>query len=416
VDDLKPGWRRVKFGDVVRLSRASCKDPSAEGIDRYVGLEHLDPGDLRVRSWGEVSKGTTFTNRVRPGQVLFGKRRAYQRKVAVADFDAVCSGDIYVFESADPGKLLPDLLPFVCQTDAFFDYAVGTSAGSLSPRTNWTSLAEYEVTLPPVGEQQRFVQAMRAWQSAIDAFRETEVAGSRLFQSLCASLLLPSGSGGSARPKARRDSALDWKEYTIEQICLRDRGLAIGPNGENLTRADYQGREKGVPIIFMRDINPNRFAYVSKTYLSEEKAARFGIHEAVTNDIVITKMGHPEGVSVPPGVAAVIPESMPRSIITADVLRLRLDPSLASHDFVAFLLNSQWGRAQTWRLSPSGAGRHKMRLAELAKLRLSLPSLAAQLEAVTSLRQQRHALDALNGRLRVCARAQRTSLAHWWQQ
>ncbi len=39
---LKPGWRRVKFGDVVRLSKARSQDPLADGIERYVGLEHLD--------------------------------------------------------------------------------------------------------------------------------------------------------------------------------------------------------------------------------------------------------------------------------------------------------------------------------------------------------------------------------------
>jgi len=56
---LKPGWRRVKFGDVVRLSKAKSKDPLSDGIERYVGLEHLDPGDLRIRSWGRVADGVT---------------------------------------------------------------------------------------------------------------------------------------------------------------------------------------------------------------------------------------------------------------------------------------------------------------------------------------------------------------------
>jgi len=84
------GWTRVRFGDVVRLSTERCTDPLAQGIRRYVGLEHLEPGDLRIRSWGNVADGVTFTNRFRPGQVLFGKRRAYQRKVAVAEFDGIC--------------------------------------------------------------------------------------------------------------------------------------------------------------------------------------------------------------------------------------------------------------------------------------------------------------------------------------
>lgn len=150
---LKPGWQRVKFGDVVSLSRVRSQDPLADGIERYVGLEHLEPGDLRIRTWGNVADGVTFTSVFQPGQVLFGKRRAYQRKVAVADFSGVCSGDIYVMETKDAQVLLPELLPFICQTDAFFDHAVGTSAGSLSPRTNWASLADFEFLLSPRHEQ-----------------------------------------------------------------------------------------------------------------------------------------------------------------------------------------------------------------------------------------------------------------------
>ena len=49
---LKPGWRRVKFGEVVRLSKARSQDPLADGIERYVGLEHLDSESLTIRRWG----------------------------------------------------------------------------------------------------------------------------------------------------------------------------------------------------------------------------------------------------------------------------------------------------------------------------------------------------------------------------
>lgn len=161
----KATWTKVAFGDVVRLVKDRSRDPLAEGIERYVGLEHLEPGQLRIRDWGLVADGTTFTSRFRPGQVLFGKRRAYQRKVAVADFDGVCSGDIYVLEPSDD-RLLPDLLPYICQTDAFFENAVGTSDGSLSPRTNWKSLASFEFALPPVEEQAELVLALTAIERA----------------------------------------------------------------------------------------------------------------------------------------------------------------------------------------------------------------------------------------------------------
>ncbi len=174
----KPGWRVVEFGQVVKLNKERSKDPLSEGLVRYIGLEHLQPGDLRVRSWGNVADGTTFTNRFRPGQVLFGKRRAYQRKVAVADFDGVCSGDIYVLETKDPDVVLPELLPFICQTESFFEHAVGTSAGSLSPRTNWKSLAGYKFALPPLEEQRRVTALLGAARST---FELTQDAGQALW-------------------------------------------------------------------------------------------------------------------------------------------------------------------------------------------------------------------------------------------
>lgn len=173
---LKPGWTRVAFGDVVRLSAERTSDPEAAGLERYVGLEHLEPGDLTIRRWGDVAAGTTFTSIFRPKQVLFGKRRAYQRKVGVPDFSGVCSGDIYVLESKDDGHLLLELLPFICQTDAFFEHAVGTSAGSLSPRTNWQSLATYEFALPPLDEQRRMAHLLVRFEAASRALHDAHAA------------------------------------------------------------------------------------------------------------------------------------------------------------------------------------------------------------------------------------------------
>lgn len=157
--------RRVKFGDVVRNVNENVKDPDSAGIDRVIGLEHLDPGELKIGRWGELTEETTFTRRVKRGQTLFGKRRAYQRKTAYAEFDAVCSGDLLVFESADPGVLLPELLPFIAMTDGFYAKALETSAGSLSPRTRWSDLATHEFDLPPLTDQRRITDLLWSLES-----------------------------------------------------------------------------------------------------------------------------------------------------------------------------------------------------------------------------------------------------------
>lgn len=167
---LKPGWKMVKFGDVVKNANLIEHDPEASGLDRVVGLEHIDPENLHIRCWNSVADGTSFTRKFVPGQTLFGKRRAYQRKVAFAEFDGICSGDILTFESKNPQLLLPELLPFICQSDAFFDYALGTSAGSLSPRTSWTALKDFEFPLPPIDEQKRIAEILWAADSTAEAY------------------------------------------------------------------------------------------------------------------------------------------------------------------------------------------------------------------------------------------------------
>lgn len=91
---------------------------------------------------------------------MFGRRRAYLKKAAIADFDGICSGDITVIEAIS-GKVDPLLLPFIIQNDKFFDYAVSRSAGGLSPRVKWEHLKDYEFDLPPIEEQR--ILADKLW-------------------------------------------------------------------------------------------------------------------------------------------------------------------------------------------------------------------------------------------------------------
>lgn len=181
-------WTRVRFGDVVQNVKETERDPAKAGIERFIGLEHLEQGSLHVRSWGNVADGTTFTRRCRPGQVLFGKRRAYQRKVAVAEFEAVVSGDIYVFAPKDE-RLLPELLPFLCMSERFFQYAVETSAGSLSPRTNWKHLAQFGFDLPPLGKQRRIAEMLWAADEVVQRASALETAAQSLADASLADFL-----------------------------------------------------------------------------------------------------------------------------------------------------------------------------------------------------------------------------------
>ena len=148
----------VKLGDIAQERREVYKGDKA--LSPVVGLEHLTPGEIRLSAW-DVGGDNTFSKAFFAGDVLFGRRRAYLKKAAQATVDGLCSGDITVIQ-ARASRVSPDLLPFIIQNDAFFEFAVENSAGSLSPRVKWEHLANYEIDLPSMDEQRKLASLLWA--------------------------------------------------------------------------------------------------------------------------------------------------------------------------------------------------------------------------------------------------------------
>ena len=170
---------KVLLGDVAKERKEVCKGSKA-GLP-IVGLEHLTPGEITLSAWSDDGENT-FTKIFRQGDMLFGRRRAYLKKAAVAPFDGICSGDITVIE-AIPGRILPELLPFIIQNDDLFDFAVGKSAGSLSPRVKWERLRNYEFELPDMEKQKELAELLWAMDATKKSYQELIAATDELVKS-----------------------------------------------------------------------------------------------------------------------------------------------------------------------------------------------------------------------------------------
>ena len=230
---------KVTLGQVATEVRESTKDPAGLPI---VGLEHLIPGEIRLTQWSETSENT-FTKLFHKGQVLFGRRRAYQKKAAVADFDGVCSGDITVI-AAKPDRLRPDLLPFIVNDDRFFDFAMEKSAGSLSPRVKWAQLAEYAFDLPDDIEEQRS-HAKLLW--AIERNRSA-------YQNLLSQMDELVKSQFVEMFEGRQDAAYQ----TLEDCCVS----VSGGSTPSMKHEEYYGGD--IPFIKSGDVKTD---YVSSGVL-----------------------------------------------------------------------------------------------------------------------------------------------------
>jgi len=353
VHELPEGWRWVRFGEVVRQVKETTKDPESDDLTRIVGLDHLDAESLPLIRWNELDElpdGTSFTRVFRAGQVLFGKRRAYQRKVAVPDFDGVCSGDILVFDPSS-SELLREFLPYVVQSDGFLARALNTSSGSLSPRTRWKDLASFSFALPPREQQARIVTVLEAASALRARYADAEVAAAQTREAMFADHALAAGD----------DAALaDLVDITV--------GIVIRP-------ADLYVETGGVRALRSLNVLPGRLVEDELVRISAEGHRERTKSQLHGDEVVVVRSGRP-------GDAAVIPaDGLERHAI--DLLIVRCGPNIRPH-YLASYLNSASGRARLSGRSAGTAQQH-LNVGQLKQVRVPLVELHTQDQVVQSL-------------------------------
>ena len=176
-------WRRLPFGAFADSINERV-EPADAADEIYVGLDDLDPGSLHIRRWGKGSDVIGTKLRFREGDIIFGRRRAYQRKLAVAEMSGICSAHAMVVR-AKPEMVLPEFLPFLMMGDRFMNRAVEISVGSLSPTINWSTLRQEEFDLPPLDQQRRIAEVR--WAVDEDEQHQADVVA-RLRELLAAEL------------------------------------------------------------------------------------------------------------------------------------------------------------------------------------------------------------------------------------
>jgi len=201
----------------------------------------MDTDDLRIRRWGTVGDGylgPAFHMRFKPGHVLYGSRRTYLRKIALADFEGVTANTTFVIESKDSSVLLPELLPFVMQTPSFHEHSVRQSKGSVNPYVNFSDLRDYQFAIPPLHVQRRIASVLNASVDHIERIRTLEDATSILLTSLVESVAVTAISTGSLS--------------TLDDLVEPDRPITYG------ILKPGTGFPGGVPVIKVKDYPDDR--------------------------------------------------------------------------------------------------------------------------------------------------------------
>lgn len=245
---------KFRFDQMATLINDRVDNPAVSGVERYVGLEHLEADSLRIRRWGEITDVESTKLRFQPGDIIFGKRRVYQRKLAVADFEGICSAHAMVLR-AKPNVVLPEFMPFFMQSDLFMERALAISVGSLSPTINWTTLAAELFPLPPIEEQRRLVRALRASSNSFENCQQLVKATDVLVRAGLRAWLLGEGQTEEtfvphdwihARPPEVKALPHGWKVSRLTEVAQLESG-----HTPSRRRAEYWNGN--IPWISLHD-------------------------------------------------------------------------------------------------------------------------------------------------------------------
>lgn len=194
----KSTWETFKFEDIAEKISKTVKPEEAK-VAIYIGLEHIDANDIHIRRQGVPADVKGGKLRCYPGDVIFGKRRAYQRKAAIVTFDGICSAHAFVFRGNEE-IIDPKLFIFFLHSDQFMHRMIDISVGGLSPTINWGDLKQQEFILPPKDQQAKLAELLWAMDEVIERENEVLNRNEELFLSFSKSIFFK-GNGKQIKLK-----------------------------------------------------------------------------------------------------------------------------------------------------------------------------------------------------------------------
>ena len=90
-------WEVMEFGNFAELQKGKYV-PVNDEVKKCLELEHFNQISGTINGWLNSSEQKSTKNIFYKGDILFGKLRPYLKKYWLAEFDGVCSSEVWVFK------------------------------------------------------------------------------------------------------------------------------------------------------------------------------------------------------------------------------------------------------------------------------------------------------------------------------
>ena len=287
--------KKVKLGDLVTVMNEREDNPSQSKYDRFVGLEHYDSGSVSITRWGSTEMLVSAMKVFHRGDILVARRNVYLKRASSVDFDGITSGDSIILHVND--EQYKDIVPFVLNTDSFWDYADQHSDGSMSKRLAPKTMLEYEFTLPDDGEVERLSTLLWSMERTKTAYKNLIAKTEELVKSQFVEMIQPLLDTGNTIP--------------LGELVETDRPITYG------ILKPGTGFPGGVPVVKVKDMKDGLIDQSDLLLTSPEIDNSYKRSRLRAGDLLISIRG-----SV--GRMAEVPENLENANITQDTARLTI--------------------------------------------------------------------------------------------
>lgn len=206
MSEIKQHWQKIELNEILSISSKKFNPIGNNENKKCVELEHLSQETGKLLGYTNSSEQQSIKNSFEEGQILFGKLRPYLKKFWKAEFEGVCSSEIWVMNGK---KVKNDFLFYLVQTEKFNQIA-NVSSGSKMPRADWNYMSEIPFDIPPLKEQEKIAEILTTWNEAIT--KQTELLEAKELQKKALMQKLLSG-------EVRFDGFSDkWEEVRIDKL------------------------------------------------------------------------------------------------------------------------------------------------------------------------------------------------------
>ena len=283
-------WQTIRFDQICKNISDRIDDPKTSNSNYYVGLEHLDSEEPKILRHGIPQDVSKTKLRFKMGHVLFGKRNWYLRRVAVANFDGICSAHMLVLEPRKE-KIIKEFLPILMFGDSFYEKALTISAGSMSPTIRWKDIAKLNFLIPLISEQKKTIKIISVIDESITKTQNL-LYKLKTYKESKANDLLTRGVGHTKFKKAQWlfekeiEIPEEWEIKPMSEIQKITMGQS--PPSES-----YNQEKRGLPfyqgVIDFGDIYPNPSVWCTDPKKIADKNTILFSVRAPVGEVNITK-------------------------------------------------------------------------------------------------------------------------------